>query len=147
MLPSTRGLSHRPFTAESPVRIRLGVPYKADTAKYNVKHLIVKFGYLHISVLNMPRQLSWQSIGLISRMSQVRSLFLVPVASVMISIPNSQSDVSLSSGSKHERPIVTAMPSASNCGFSFPFIYRPEYSLKTALGYCGVEQSGSSPPS
>ena len=42
MLPSTRGLSHRPFTAESPVRIRLGVPYKADTAKYNVKHLIVK---------------------------------------------------------------------------------------------------------
>ena len=27
MLPSTSGISHQPFTLESPVRIRLGVPY------------------------------------------------------------------------------------------------------------------------
>ena len=42
MVPSTSGISRRPFTAESGVRIPVGSPYKADTAKYNVKHLIVK---------------------------------------------------------------------------------------------------------
>ena len=44
------------------------------------------------------------------REETVRFCHSAPVASVMISIPNNQSDVSLSSGSKHERPIVTAMP-------------------------------------
>ena len=72
--------------------------------------------------IGLPWWLSDKVICLPMKETQVRSLFLVPVASVTISIPNSQSDVSLSSGSKHERPIVTAMPSASYCGFSFPFI-------------------------
>ena len=45
----------------------------------------------------------------------------------MISIPNSQSDVRLSSGSKHERLIVTAIPPVFHYPFTFPFVLmRPE---------------------
>ena len=57
----------------------------------------------------ISEQLSWKSNRLISDRSKVQSLPLIPEASVMISIPNSQREVS-KSGSKHLRAIFSALP-------------------------------------
>ena len=57
MVPSTSGLSRRPFKAESRVQIPLGLPY-------------------------IPLQLSWQSTRLLTALSQVRVLLGEPYADV-----------------------------------------------------------------
>ena len=145
MLPSTSGLSRRPFTAESGVRIPLGVPSilirimplswcnpQLDT------HTLIKLAF---SDVNFPRVRMWlrkdaiiclsSSVGksarLISGRSKVRILPSVPVASVMIFIPNNQSDVLLGRGCKLERIIVTAMPWVSVCPFLHFLSCGPEH--------------------